>query len=79
MKRIFIPFMGVSMMFLLALPRLSDGVRFRSCPYYPVLQPTTATLSVAPTMVSSSSAAPIRIRSAQKSEARLFYQTKAAA
>ena len=57
------------------MTRLSDGVRFRTCPYYPVPQPNTVTLSVYPTVVSASDHAPLRIRVSEPAGAQLYYQT----
>ncbi len=56
------------------MTRLKDGVRIRTCPYYPVTEPNTVTLSVTPTVVSSSNDTPIRISVSEPTEARLYYQ-----
>ena len=54
---------------------VADGKRMRTCPYYPVVQPNTVTLSVIPTVVSASENAPLRIRVSEPAEARLYDRT----
>ena len=57
------------------MTRLVDGIRVRTCPYYPTLHPSTVTLSVMPTVVSASDNAPVRIHVSETAEARLYYRT----
>lgn len=57
------------------MTRMVDGKRIRTCPYYPVRQPDSVTLSVTPTVVSATDNVPLRIRTSQAAEARLYYQS----
>ena len=57
------------------MTRLSDGARVRTCPYYPVSQPKTVTLSVFPTVVTASNRMPLRISISESAEAQLYHQS----
>ena len=54
--------------------RLSDGMRTRTCPYYPKAEPNSVTLSVTPTVISSQAPAPLRIHSSCSADAILYNQ-----
>ena len=56
------------------MTRLRDGVRTRTCPYYPKLEPNTVTLTVNPTVISSQNPAPLRVHSSQTAQAALYDQ-----
>ena len=54
------------------LTRVSDGMRVRTCPYYPTEQPNTVTITVAPTMISSRNPSPLYVRTPQPAQIRLY-------
>ncbi len=57
------------------LTRTSDGVRIRSCDYFPTIEPTTVTLTVFPTVLESGERVPVHIRLDQPGNARLYNQS----
>lgn len=57
------------------LTRTSDGVRIRSCDYFPTIEPTTVTLTVFPTVLESGERVPVHIRIDQPGNARLYNQS----
>ena len=57
------------------LTRTSDGMRVRTCPYYPHVEPNTVTITVMPTVVSSQDPVPLHIRSSQPARADLYNQS----
>jgi hypothetical protein len=57
-----------------AMTRVRDGMRTRTCPYYPTDEPNTVTMTVSPTVVSSQNPAPLRIHSSKKAHASLYDQ-----
>ena len=57
------------------LTRVSDGVRVRTCPYSPVIEPGTVTLTVWPTVVTSQNPAPLHIRTSHEGQAHLYNQS----
>lgn len=57
------------------LTRVSDGVRVRTCPYSPVIEPGTVTLTVWPTVVTSQNPAPLHIRTSHEGQANLYNQS----
>ena len=54
------------------LTRTSDGMRVRTCPYYPHAEPNTVTITVTPTVVPSQDPVPLHIRSSQPARANLY-------
>lgn len=54
------------------LTRLSDGMRVRTCPYYPTVEPESVTWVVYPTVIRSASPEQIHIRSPKEGRAELF-------
>lgn len=54
------------------LTRTSDGMRVRTCPYYPHVEPNTVTITVYPTVMSSQAPVPLHIRSSQAAQANLY-------
>lgn len=57
------------------LTRTADGVRVRSCDYYPTIQPTTVTLTVFPTVLAPGRRAPVHIRTTEPGQASLYNQS----
>lgn len=54
--------------------RLSDGMRTRTCPYFPKVEPNSVTITVTPTVISSQAPAPLRIHSPRPAKAVLYNQ-----
>ena len=54
------------------LTRTSDGVRVRTCDYYPTIEPTTVTLTVYPTMLSAQRRTPVYIQTEEPGQAHLY-------
>lgn len=54
------------------LTRLSDGVRVRTCDYYPTIEPGTVTLTVYPTVLSAARRTPVHIRTQEPGQAHLY-------
>lgn len=57
------------------MTRTSDGMRVRTCPYYPHVEPNTVTITVTPTVVPSQDPVPLHIRSSQPARANLYNQS----
>lgn len=58
--------------YVVEMTQLKDGVRIRTCPYYPIVMSNTVTLAVTPTVVQSSGDAPLRIRVSESATAHLY-------
>lgn len=54
------------------LTRVSDGVRVRTCDFFPTVQPTTVTLSVFPTVLSAQHLTPVTVRLDEGGQAYLY-------
>ena len=55
--------------------RTIDGVRMRSCDYYPTIEPTSVTLTVFPTVLESSQRTPVHIRLDESGQASLYHRS----
>ena len=55
--------------------RISDGMRVRTCPYYPTDEPNTVTITVMPTVITPQDPAQLHIRSSKKANAELYNQS----
>ena len=57
------------------LTRVEDGVRVRSCPFYPTVEPNTVTLAVFPTVMSAQRRTPLIVSISQPAQITLYYQS----
>ncbi len=75
-SQLYLPDEGLEMgsYYTLEMTRTADGMRIRTCPYYPHEEPNTVTMTVNPTLISSQNPAPLRIYSSHKAKASLFDQ-----
>lgn len=73
-SQLYLPEEGLnpSSTYAVELTRISDGIRLRTCPYSPTLQPSTVTISVYPTIVSSQNPAPLNVQTSYPAQLRLY-------
>lgn len=73
-SQLYVPDGGLdpSSAYAVELTRMSDGMRVRTCPYYPTTEPNTVTISVYPTVVSSQAPAKVQVHTSEPASVRLY-------
>ena len=76
-SQLYVPEEGLDMgsAYSVELTRTRDGMRVRTCPYYPHMEPNTVTITVTPTVMSSQEPVPLHIRSSKAARANLYNQS----
>lgn len=73
-SQLYVPEEGLDMQagYAVELTRVADGVRVRSCEYFPTEQPTTVTLQVTPTSFSAAQRTPMTVYASETGDVTIF-------